>query len=148
MFIGLLVLLGYYFPMENCIFCKIIVKEVPSLTVFEDADTVAFMELNPSAPGHVMTVLKEHGKNILDYDKEALGTLMISVQTVAKKLQKALGCDSISIGINHLERRGVPHLHVHLIPRWENDKGGVMQSLVHNPPQEKREVIAERIRNA
>lgn len=132
----------------DCVFCKIVKKEIPSVNVYEDDTTLSFMELNPSAPGHVMVILKKHGKSILDYNKEELGTLMVSVQKVAAKLQKALGCDSISIGINHLERRGVPHLHVHLIPRWENDKGGVMQSLVTNPPQEKREVIAEKIRNA
>ena len=134
--------------MENCIFCKLVNKEIPSLSVYEDNETIAFMELNPSAPGHVMVILKTHGNNILEYSQEELGTLMASVQKVAKKIEKALEPDSLTIGINHKERRGVPHLHVHLIPRWENDKGGIIQSVVKNPPKESREVIAEKIRKA
>lgn len=134
--------------MENCIFCKLVKKEIPSLSVYEDDATIAFMELNPSAPGHVMVILKKHGNNILEYDQRELGLLMASVQKVARKIEAALQSDSITIGINHKERRGVPHLHVHLIPRWENDKGGIIQSVVKNPPKESREVIAEKIRKA
>lgn len=132
--------------MKDCIFCKLVNKEIPSLTVYEDADTISFMELNPSSPGHVMVILKKHGNNILEYSQEELGTLMGSVQNVARKLEKALEPDSLTIGINHKERRGVPHLHVHLIPRWENDKGGIIQSVVKNKPKESREEIAEKIR--
>jgi len=134
--------------MKDCLFCKLVNKEIPSLVVYEDNDTISFMELNPSAPGHVMVILKKHGNNILEYSQEELGTLMGSVQKVVKKIEKALNPDSITIGINHKERRGVPHLHVHLIPRWENDKGGVIQSIVNNPPKESREAIVEKIRRA
>jgi histidine triad (HIT) family protein len=134
--------------MKDCLFCKLVNKEIPSLIVYEDEDTVSFMELNPSAPGHVMVILKKHGNNILEYSQEELGQLMGSVQKVTAKIEKALKPDSITIGINHKERRGVPHLHVHLIPRWENDKGGIIQSVVKNPPKESREVIAEKIRTA
>jgi len=134
--------------MENCLFCKLVDNKIPSLRVYEDDDAISFMELNPSAPGHVMVILKKHGNNIMEYSQEELGKLMASVQTVAKKIEKALRPDSITIGINHKERKGVPHLHVHLIPRWEDDKGGVIQSVVKNPPKESREVIAEKIREA
>lgn len=134
--------------MKDCIFCKLVRKEIPSLSVYEDEDTIAFMELNPSAPGHVMVILKKHGNNILEYSQEELGILMGSVQKVAAKLENALEPDSLTIGINHKERRGVPHLHVHLIPRWENDKGGIIQSLVKNKPKESREVIAEKIKKS
>lgn len=134
--------------MTNCIFCKLVNKEIPSLAVYEDENTISFMELNPSAPGHVMVILKKHGNNVLEYSQEELGILMGSVQNVTQKIEKALEPDSITIGINHKERRGVPHLHIHLIPRWENDKGGIIQSVVKNPPNESREVIAEKIRKA
>jgi len=134
--------------MDNCIFCKLVKNEIPSLRVYEDAETIAFMELNPSAPGHVMVILKKHGNNILEYSQEELGVLMGCVQKVTAKIEEALNPNSITIGINHKERRGVPHLHVHLIPRWENDKGGIIQSVVKNPPKESREVIAEKIRKA
>src|ERR1700749_4650201 len=122
--------------MEDCIFCKLVAGKIPSLKVYEDDQTVSFMELTPSAPGHVMVILKKHGNNILEYSQGELGKLMASVQKVTQKIEKALQPDSISIGINHKERHGVPHLHIHLIPRWDNDKGGVLQSIVTNPPKE------------
>lgn len=134
--------------MENCVFCNVVNNRVDSLRVYEDSDTIAFMELSPSAPGHVMVISKKHGKSIFDYEGKDLGILMNTVSTVAKKIEKALKSDSITIGINHLEKRGVPHLHIHLIPRWEDDKGGVIQSLVKNIPKEPREEIAERIKKA
>jgi len=134
--------------MNNCLFCKLVDKEIPALIVYEDKKTIAFMELTPSAPGHIMVILKKHGNNILEYSQADLGKLMASVQIVAKKIEKALRPDSITIGINHKERHGVPHLHVHLIPRWENDKGGIIQSVVSNKPKESRENLADKIRNA
>lgn len=134
--------------MNDCLFCKLVKKEIPSLSVYEDDQTIAFMELNPSAPGHVMVIHKNHGLSILEYSQEELGKLMASVKIVAGKIEKALATDSLTIGINHHEKKGVPHLHIHIIPRFENDRGGVMQSIVKNPPKEDRETIAAKIKAA
>ncbi|MBA3724231.1 MAG: HIT family protein [Candidatus Levybacteria bacterium] len=134
--------------MTDCLFCKTIAGDIPALKVYEDGVTLSFMELTPSAPGHVMVILKKHGNNILEYTPNELGQLMGSVQEVSKKIESALSPDSITIGINHKERRGVPHLHVHLIPRWENDRGHVIQGVVKNASKETREFLAEKIRNA
>ncbi len=134
--------------MIDCLFCKITAGDIPALKVYEDEATLSFMELTPSSPGHVMVILKKHGNNILEYTGDELGQLMRSVQEVAKKIESALSTDSITIGINHKERRGVPHLHVHLIPRWENDRGQVIQGVVKNESKESREILAEKIRNA
>lgn len=132
----------------DCIFCKIITREAPGLIIYEDEETLSFLELFPSAPGHSMVVLKKHGLSILDYSWEELGKLMKALQKVADKTKKALNCDSLTLGINHLEKRGVPHLHFHVIPRFENDGGGIIQTTVKNPPRETREEIAEKIRKA
>lgn len=134
--------------MNDCLFCKLGAKEIPSLSVYEDDATIAFLELFPSSPGHTMVILKKHGNNIFEYTQDELSQLMGSVQKVAKKIEAALDPNSITIGINHKERRGVPHLHVHLIPRWENDKGHVIQGVVTNKPKESREAIAEKIKQA
>lgn len=134
--------------MDDCIFCKLIQKEIPSISVYEDDDTISFMELNPSAPGHVMVIHKKHGESILEYTQEELGKLMSSVQTVAAKIEKALTTDSLTIGINHHEKRGVPHLHVHIVPRWDNDKGVVIQGVVKNSAKQDRATIADKITNA
>lgn len=134
--------------MDNCIFCKLVKKQVPANVVFENQDVVSFLELNQSAEGHVIVILKKHGRSILDYDEGELGKLMTGVKEVAKKVQTALNADSLTIGINHLEKRGVPHLHVHIIPRFENDKGGIIQSIVSGEIKNSREQIAQKIRSA
>jgi histidine triad (HIT) family protein len=134
--------------MDDCLFCKIVSGEIPSLKIYEDDDTISFLELFPSAPGHVIVILKKHGNNILEYSQDELGKAMGTVQKVTRKIESALQPDSITIGINHKERRGVPHLHIHLIPRWETDGGKYIQSVVKNEPKESREAIAEKLKNA
>lgn len=133
--------------MNDCIFCKIVKKEISSFKVYEDEKSMGFLDINQSAPGHTMLILKRHGNSILDYSPEELGFLMGMVSRMSMQIEKAIGNDWMSIGINHLEPTGVPHLHIHLIPRWKNDKGGALQSIVKNPPQEPLEKIAEKIRN-
>ncbi len=134
--------------MGDCIFCKIVNKEIPSTVVHEDDNTVSFMELHPSAPGQLMVILKKHGRSMLDYSDEDLGIIMPVVKKMAKKVQDGLQCEHITIGINHLEPTGVPHMHIHLIPRWTDDGGHAIQGVVKNPQKEDRDVIAEKIRKA
>lgn len=131
--------------MTNCIFCKIAANEVPSYTVFENQMTLAFLDIMPSAPGHIMVVHKRHGDKIFDYTKKELGDVMQTVSLVAGGIEKTFQTSILSIGINHGEPSGVPHLHVHVIPRHADDKGGVMQSLVKIPLNESLEEIQKRI---
>jgi histidine triad (HIT) family protein len=87
--------------MVDCIFCKVIAKEVPGHFVLEADDYVAFLDIFGSTEGHTMVVPKKHGYSVLEYSEEELGKVMTGVQEVAKKLKKALKTDSITIGINH-----------------------------------------------
>lgn len=132
--------------MDNCVFCKLVRKEIPANIVFENKDIISFLELNQSVEGHVMVILKKHGKSILDYNESELGKLMMGVSLISQKVQTTFNTDSLTIGINHLEKRGVPHLHVHIIPRFDNDNGGVIQSIVSGEIINSREEIAEKIR--
>ncbi len=134
--------------MESCIFCQIVAGKSPSYKVYEDDKTLAFLDLNPSAPGHSMVILKKHGLSISDYEDNELKDLMRSVKIVDRKLQKALNCKTMTIGINQFEHGGVPHLHFHLIPRFPGDGGGIIQTIVYNRPKESLDKIADKIRNA
>lgn len=134
--------------MKDCIFCKVTKKEVPGYFVLEEKDYVAFLDIFGSAPGHTMVVPRKHGYSILDYSEEELGKFMVGVKKVAEKIKKALSSDSITIGINHFEKNGVPHLHIHLIPRFEHDGGKVIQNVVKQPMEEDLGTIAQRIREA
>jgi len=134
--------------MKDCIFCKIINGEEKGYFVFQDKDVVAFLDIFGSTEGHLMVVPKRHGLSVLDFSQEELGKVMEGVKKAANKLKKAYNCDSITIGINHLEKKGVPHLHIHLIPRYENDGGGIVQSVVNKPMKEKLEDIAKKLHDA
>lgn len=134
--------------MNDCIFCKVIAREVPGYFVLEEKNYVAFLDIFGSTEGHVMVVPRKHGFNIFDYTPQELGELMGGVQKVAEKIEKVYGTDSITIGINHDEEKGVPHMHIHLIPRFKSDGGKVVQSLVKKEIKEDLAKIAEKLRTA
>jgi histidine triad (HIT) family protein len=132
--------------MKDCIFCKVINKEVPGYFVLEEADFVAFLDIFGSVDGHTMVVPKRHGYSILEFSEEELGVLMGGAKKIAEKMKRALNTDSITIGINHEEEKGVPHLHIHLIPRYKDDGGKVLQSLTSKGIKEELARTAEKIR--
>lgn len=107
----------------DCIFCKIIAGEIPSLKIYEDDDLVSFMDINPSEKGHVLVVPKYHVPFITDLPADVLLKLMQGVQKVASLLKQRLPCD----GFNVLQNNGacagqtVPHVHVHIIPRYKGN---------------------------
>lgn len=132
--------------MSDCLFCKIVRNEIPSYTLYEDTETRAFLDIMPCAPGHTMVILKKHGETILDYSKEELAALMETVKKMTRSLQSAFHTDIVTMGINHGEPSGVHHLHVHIIPRFSDDRGGVIQSIVKNESEEDLTSIQEKIK--
>ena len=97
--------------------------------VYEDKDTKTFLDIFGATDGHAMVVLKKHGENIHAYTSVELGKLWASVQKVTAAIEKAFDTKILSMGINHGEPEGVHHLHVHVMPRFAGDGGGIMQSL-------------------
>lgn len=115
--------------MSDCIFCKLAANDIPSFTVYEDTDTRAFLDIYGATDGHTMVILKKHGETILSYTPKELEALWASVQKVVRAIEQAYGTQILSIGINHGEPQGVRHLHIHVLPRYDGDGGGIMQSL-------------------
>ena len=95
------------------IFTKIITGEIPSYKVAENADFIAFLDINPNAKGHTLVVPKKEENKIFDLSKEAYTSLMDFSYRVAKALEKAVPCNRVGQSVIGLE---VPHVHVHLIP--------------------------------
>lgn len=108
---------------ENCIFCKIVAGVIPCTRVYEDEKALAFMDISPLNKGHLLVIPKDHFGNIIDIDPELYGHLAATICRLSKAVKKALNPD----GINILQLNGkaanqvVPHLHVHLVPRWYGD---------------------------
>jgi histidine triad (HIT) family protein len=134
--------------MDDCIFCQIIKGEKPGYFVLKEKEYIAILDIFGSAPGHTMVVPIRHGYSILDFSEEELGKVMTGVKKVAEKQKKVFNADSITIGINHFEKTGVPHLHIHLIPRLDDDGGGFIQKVVKRPINEKMEDIAKKLAEA
>ena len=129
----------------RCIFCRIIAGE-DAYRVYENDTTLAFLDVSPSTDGHTMVIHKVHGATILDYSPLHLQELWTTVQKVIVALELAYDTKSISIGVNHGELGGVPHLHIHLIPRVQNDGGKVIQSLVQSREQEELITVQKKIK--
>ncbi len=100
--------------MDSCIFCKIAKKEIPTEPVYEDEHTIAFNDLNPQAPVHVLVIPKEHYASLNELDnKEVMAALFSAVKNVVKKL----GISEYRTVINTGESAGqtVFHLHIHIL---------------------------------
>jgi len=132
----------------DCLFCKIIKKEIPAEIIYEDDRSLAILDINPRAPGHAMVMPKIHSQTILDLPENKLGLLFEAVKKVAGLIQKGLKPEGFTIGINQGRISGqvIDHLHVHVIPRFEGDGGASVHSVVNNPPKESLKDIADKIK--
>ena len=131
----------------TCLFCKIVDKEIKAEVLYEDDHVVAFLDVKPRSPGHTMVIPKEHAPNILELSDSEITPLFTAVKRMAELLSKKLKPDGITIGMNQGRASGqeVDHLHVHLMPRWKNDAGHAIQSVVNNLPKETVREMRDRI---
>ncbi len=111
---------GTYDPAN--IFAKVLRGEAPAAKVFEDGEVLAFLDLFPQSRGHTLVISKtSQARNLLDVEPQALESLMLGVQRVARAVRAALNPDGLLI----TQFNGAPagqtvfHLHFHIIPRWE-----------------------------
>lgn len=109
--------------MDNCIFCKIIDGVIPSTVVYEDDDFKAIMDISPAAKGHVLLLPKKHCADLLSIDADVASKALDVASKIANAQKKALNCDGINLLQNSGEAawQSVFHLHIHLIPRYNND---------------------------
>ncbi len=109
--------------MEECIFCKIVADEIPSARVYDDATKLAFMDINPIRPGHLLVIPKQHYERLTDLPDDEAADLARVLPRLARAAVKAADAD----GFNVVQTNGacagqvVPHVHIHIIPRHDND---------------------------
>jgi len=105
----------------NNVFAKILRGEIPAHKVLEDDDLIAFMDVMPQAPGHVLVVPKSPSRNLLDADPAVLAKLLPAVQRIARAVKTAFAADGVSV-FQYNEAAGgqsVFHLHIHVVPRHD-----------------------------
>jgi histidine triad (HIT) family protein len=134
---------------EDCIFCKIIAGQIPCTRVYEDDRALVFMDISPLNKGHLLAIPKEHFGNIVEIDPDLYGHLCALLCRMAKAVHASVAPE----GMNVMQLNGragnqvVPHLHIHLVPRWTGD--GLTICAWDPVPGEKEEIaaVAEEIKS-
>lgn len=135
---------------DRCLFCRIIRGEIPYYKVFEDERTLAFLDINPSAPGHTLIIPKSHVARIEDLQEEDATALFRTLHRLVEPIQRAVEAPACTVGINNGPESGqeIPHVHVHVIPRSKGDRGGIIQGVARTGRPQRHEMAetAARIR--
>ncbi len=136
--------------MENCVFCKIVSGEINSYVVKESENFLAFLDIHPHAPGHTLVVPKKHFQNLKEFDENLGNEFIKIIKETMLLISKALNTTDFTLGINEgpLSGQTILHLHFHILPRFKNDQGGSIHSVVYNRSQESLEEIYQKIKNA
>lgn len=110
--------------MTDCIFCKIINRDIPSYPVYEDDEVYAFLDITQTTKGHTLVIPKKHVTDIFEYDEKTAETLFSKVPKIARGLEKAFpemkGLNLINNN-KELAYQSVFHSHIHLIPRYSQE---------------------------
>ncbi len=133
---------------ERTIFERIIDGDIPADIVYETDDVIAFLDANPLAPGHTLVVPKEPYARLRETPSELSAAVFEAVHALSGPIEDAVGADATTIGINDGPEAGqeVPHLHVHIVPRFDGDGGGTIHSAMAGASSgENTEEIAEEI---
>ncbi len=133
--------------MSDCVFCRIVARQIPATVVHEDEHTLAFMDLGQVNPGHVLVAVKRHAENLYALDDAQAGAVLRAAARVARAIRDAFAPQGLSVYQANGSAAGqtVFHYHVHLVPRHDGD-GMALTWPVKNPPREKLEEYAARIR--
>ncbi len=132
----------------NNVFAKILRGELPSQKVYEDADTLAIMDIMPRCQGHTLVIPKTPARNLLDASPNQLAACMKTAQKIANAVMKAFNADGITLTQFNEPAGGqvVFHLHFHVLPRWEGMALGPHTAKMEKP--EVLEAAAEKIKAA
>lgn len=130
----------------NCLFCRIVSGEVPSVVVYEDTKTLAFLDHRPLFPGHTLLVPREHYETLTDLPEEEVGTFFKNAQLLSHAVEAAMEAEGTFVAMNNRVSQSVPHLHIHVVPRRRKDglKGFFWPRMKYKN-QEEMEVVQEKI---
>ena len=127
---------------------KIIRREIPAEIVYEDEDTLAFLDAKPVVPGHTLVIPKKRAQNIFDIDDASLAATIRAVRKIAPAVRDAVGAHGVHINSNHGAAAGqiIFHMHFHIIPRRDRSEFSFWPQKEY--PANAASGIAEKIRQA
>lgn len=121
---------------DECVFCRIVGGDLPSRTVYEDGEIQAFLDAKPLAPGHTLVVPKEHYERLNDVPEETALSLLGVMHGLLDPIEGTVDADATTVAFNNGPAAGqeIPHVHGHVIPRFEGDGGGPVHGVVSSRP--------------
>ena len=127
-----------------CLFCSIVAGDTPATIVASDEEIVAFLDIRPLFPGHVLVAPRAHVETLADLPLERVGPFFERVQLMARAVEAAMVAQGTFVAINNRVSQSVPHLHVHVVPRTKGDglKGFFWPRTKYNSPEQQAEVGA------
>jgi histidine triad (HIT) family protein len=105
----------------ECLFCRIVAGSVPAAIVFEDENTVAFLDHRPLFAGHTLLVPRAHLETLPELPAAGLEPLFANAQALCVAVERAVGAQGTFVAINNRVSQSVPHLHIHIVPRRPKD---------------------------
>ena len=106
---------------ENCLFCRIVSGEVPAVVVYEDENSLAFLDHRPLFHGHMLLVPRRHVETLGDLPASLVAPFFKAAQLLARAVETSLGAEGTFVAMNNRVSQSVPHLHVHVVPRRKKD---------------------------
>lgn len=121
---------------QDCIFCRIAEGDVPARVVHETESTLAFLDANPLAPGHVLVIPKAHHERLNDLPADTASALYETLHALVPAAEAVADAPASTIGFNNGSEAGqeVPHVHGHVIPRFADDGGRPLHGVAGTPP--------------
>ena len=113
----------------DCLFCKIINKEIPSYKIYEDDVVYAFLDINPDSVGHTLIIPKKHCLDLDDIDIDTLKHIMEIAKLLKKRIEEKLNCDGLTLIQNSGDIQEVKHFHLHLKPFYKNKKDKTLEEV-------------------
>jgi histidine triad (HIT) family protein len=121
---------------EDCIFCGIVAGDIPGRTVYEDDTVLAFLDANPLSPGHTLVIPKAHHERLNDTPADVTSEVLSVLHELVPAVEAAVDAPASTVAFNNGEAAGqeVPHVHGHIVPRFEDDGGRPIHALVSDRP--------------
>ena len=106
---------------DKCLFCRIVSGELPATIVYEDENSLAFLDHRPLFPGHTLLVPREHVETLSELSSSLVEPYFKAAQLLARAVEAGLDAEGTFVAMNNRVSQSVPHLHVHIVPRRRKD---------------------------
>ena len=129
--------------MKDCIFCKIVNKEIPSEKIYESKNFLSFLDIQPVSHGHILIIPKKHIVWMQEADDKIISGIFKLSKKLMKSMKKGIKCDYVQLSVSGTD---VPHFHIHLIPRYFKD--GLSEWPTKNYEEGESSKVAKKITEA